>query len=173
MCLHVTQTGNLFLLRSRIKLIQNQTTTWTKERFTDVSYTLWVYCVVDRSPWTNFINKKISSQISKTIFSLQSPQNFYYLYNNSSQRSYCELSVYSDNMNLYSLLSLDSIRSTSYTRHVCIRPAFCLRFACTRRLSNQTKSITTSCGFFLTISSSFFESGPSTFESRRTFVYDQ
>ena len=130
-------------------------------------------CVVRRSLWINFVSKKILLQTSKTIFSLQSPQNFYYFCNNSFQRLYRKLSAHSDNMDLYSLLSLDSIRSTSYMCHVCVRSAFCLRFAYTRRLSNQTKSITTSCDFFLTIPSPFSESDPSTFESRRIFVYDQ
>lgn len=70
------------------------------------------------------MGKKISSQTPKTIFSLQSPQNFYYFCNNSSRRSYHKLSAHSDNIDLYPLFSLDSTRSTLYL--ACVTPAYSL-----------------------------------------------
>ena len=138
LCLHAAQAGNLFLLRSRAKSIQNQTATWAKGRFAGVSYALWAHCAVGRPPWANFVGKKISSQTPKTIFSPQSPQNFYYLCNNSSQRSYRKLSAHSDNMDLYFLLPLDSIdtfyvlyyriKQTSITTFYGFSSRFCLLF---------------------------------------------
>ena len=110
-------------------------------------------CVVGRSPWANFVGKKISPQTPKAIFSLQSPQNSYH----SVMIALSEIisQVISSFLIIWiSILSSLSIRyvlrpilRTSHLRITCFLLATCLR----TMTIDQTKSITTSCGFSFAI----------------------